>query len=94
MSTSSPRQPNRGRRRRTFRDSRLQQWLEKNGLTSGQLERETGMSRQSTAQIRAGRDLRKTTMVRILRACRALAGRKVRMEEIFDLDPDGPSDAR
>jgi hypothetical protein len=89
---ASPLQPNRGRRRRTFRDSRLQQWLEANGFTSGQLEKVTGMSRQSTAQICGGRDLRKTTMVRILRGCRALAGRNVRMEEIFDLDPDSPSE--
>lgn len=79
------------RTRRTFHDSLLQQWLDAHAYTSAQLERETGMSRQSTTQIRGGRDLRLTTMLRILRGCRALAGRKVLMEEIFDLDPDSPS---
>lgn len=83
--------PSRGRR--TFRDSRLQQWLNANAYTSAQLERETGMSRQSTTQIRGGRDLRLTTMLRILRGCRALALRKVVMDEIFDLDPDSPANA-
>jgi hypothetical protein len=79
------------RTRRTFRDSRLQQWLDAQACTSAQLERETGMSRQSTTQIRGGRDLRLTTMLRILRGCRTLAGRKVLMDEVFDLDPDSPA---
>jgi hypothetical protein len=50
---------------------------------------------QSTAReaVRGGRDLRLTTMLRILRGCRALASRKVVMDEIFDLDPDSPSNA-
>jgi transcriptional regulator with XRE-family HTH domain len=82
-----------GRRRRTFHDSRLQQWLNAHGFSSAELERATGMSRQSTTQIRGGRDLRLTTMLRILRGCRALASRKVVMDEIFDLDPDSPSNA-
>ena len=86
-----PEQPT--RTRRTFRDSRLQQWLNSNAYTSAQLERETGMSRQSTTQIRGGRDLRLSTMLRILRGCRALALRKVVMDEIFDLDPDSPANA-
>jgi hypothetical protein len=30
-------------------------------------------------------------MLRILRGCRALALRKVVMDEIFDLDPDSPA---
>lgn len=38
-------------------------------------------------QIRKGRDVRLSTMVRILRAARAETGRRVGMEELFDIDP-------
>ena len=89
--SAPPRHPPRGRM--TPSDSRLQQWLDAHAYTSAQLERATGMSRQSTTQIRRGRDLRLTTMLRILRGCRALASRTVMMDEIFDLDPDSPSNA-
>lgn len=67
--------------------SRLQRWLAQNGFTAAQLEKQIGMSRQSLQQIREGRDLRMTTARRILAGCRKLAQRDVRMEEIFDLDP-------
>ena len=87
--SAPPEQPN--GKKATLWDSRLQRWLEANGFTSARLEKATGMSRQSTTQIRRGRDLRLTTMLRILRGCRALALRKVVMDEIFDLDPDSPA---
>jgi transcriptional regulator with XRE-family HTH domain len=73
--------------------TRLQEWLDTNGFTSAQLERVTKMSRQSLGQIRNGRDVRRRTMLRLLRGCRALAKRPVQMDEIFDLDPDSPVNA-
>jgi hypothetical protein len=42
-------------------------------------------------KIRAGADVRRRTMMRILVGCTTLAGRKVAMEEIFDLDPESPA---
>jgi transcriptional regulator with XRE-family HTH domain len=73
--------------------TRLVEWLEANGFTSAQLEKKTKITRQSVGQIRRVRDVRRSTMIRVLRACRALAHRKVGMEEIFDLDPDSPVNA-
>jgi predicted transcriptional regulator len=70
--------------------TRLQRFLQVNGLTSARLEKEIHMSRQSLTKIRGGHDVRQGTMLRILRGCRALTGRKVLMDEIFDLDPDSP----
>ena len=68
--------------------SRLQRWLDGNGFTSAQLEKEIDMRRQSLQQIREGRDCRLSTARRILSGCTRLARRKVRMQEIFDLDPE------
>jgi len=76
-----------GRRRPT---TRLQQWLDANGFTSAQLEKAIPMSRPTMTQIRRGRDVRLSTMLRLLRGCRTLASRTVPMDEIFDLDPDSP----
>ena len=73
--------------------TRLLEWLEANGFTSAQLEKATKITRQSIGQIRRGRDVRRSTMIRLLRGCRALARRNVPMEEIFDLDPDSPVNA-
>ena len=68
--------------------SRLQDWLRRNGFSSADLEKEVAICRQSMTRIRRGADVRYRTMLRILRGCRRLARRDVRMEEIFDLDPD------
>lgn len=39
-------------------------------------------------RIRGGGDVRRNTMLRILRGARELKGEKVMMDELFDLDPD------
>lgn len=68
--------------------TRLQQWLDANGFTSAQLEAATGIGRQGMTKIRgAVGDVRRTTMIRILDGACILANRKVRMDEIFDIDP-------
>lgn len=73
--------------------TRLQRFLDAEGLTSAKLEKETNISRQAMTKIRAGQDVRRKTMLRILAGVRALTRRAVRMEEIFELDPeDGPPD--
>ncbi len=70
--------------------SPLQTWLLANGFTSSQLEKAVipPMTRQSLQQIREGRDCRLSTARRILGGCRRLARRRVRMDEIFRLEPD------
>ena len=71
------------------RKTRLQEFLDRETLTSAQLEAATGISRQGMTKIRAGQDLRLRTMRRILDGARRLTGRNVRMEELFDLEPEG-----
>jgi DNA-binding Xre family transcriptional regulator len=69
--------------------ARLQQWLDDNGFTSAELEAVTGMSRQAMTKIRRQvGDVRRTTMIRILDGACVLARRKVRMEEIFVIEPE------
>ena len=68
------------------KNSRLQRFLDAEGLTSAALEEKTGIARQSMAKIRAGRGVRIETMRRILRGVRELTGRAVTMNEIFDID--------
>jgi hypothetical protein len=72
------------------RQTPLQLWLDENDFTSAQLEEETGIGRQSMTRIRAGGDVRRKTMMRILRGARKLKGAKVTMDELFDCDPDSP----
>lgn len=68
--------------------TRLQHWLDENGFTSAELEAKAEMSRQAMTKIRAAiGDVRRSTMVRILDGACFLANRKVRMDEIFDLEP-------
>jgi DNA-binding Xre family transcriptional regulator len=90
VSTSRGRRPGRPPARLQS-PSRLQAWLDQNGFTSADLEADTGISRQSMTKIRAGADVRRRTMMRILVGCTTLARRKVSMEEIFDLDPESPA---
>jgi predicted transcriptional regulator len=69
----------------------LSKFLERNNLTSAQLEIASGISRQSMTRIRAGhRDVRLSTIIRIVRAARRLTRRQVQAHELFDLDPDSP----
>lgn len=84
-------------RRGPHRETRLQQYLDRNGIPSawveGRLrERLQGRapSRQQLGRWRLGRvDPQRTDMVRILWAVReAAAKRDIRIEELFDLDPD------
>lgn len=46
------------------------------------------MSRPTFLRVRKGRDVRLSTMIRILRAVRLEAGRRVRMDELFEIDPE------
>jgi hypothetical protein len=70
---------------------RLQQWLTANNFTSADLEAavKPPMSRSQMMKIRwqIG-DVRRSTMIRILDAACFLADRSVRMEEIFEIEPD------
>jgi transcriptional regulator with XRE-family HTH domain len=70
--------------------TRLQAWLDEHGFTSVQLEEKTGIGRQAMTKIRAGRDVRRKTMLKILKGARELKGAVVTMDELFDLDPDSP----
>ena len=71
--------------------SRLQQWLNANGFTSADLEAEITppMSRTQVMKIRwrIG-DVRRAPLIRILDAACFLAKRSVRMEEIFEIEPE------
>lgn len=71
--------------------SRLQEWLDREGLTSAQLEAQSRIGRQSMTRIRGGGEVRRKTMLTILRAARALRGAHVAMDDLFDLDPDSPT---
>jgi hypothetical protein len=79
---------------RTEPATRLQQWLDDHGFTSAQLERATGICRPTMSAIRKGRDVRKSTMLKILVGATALAGRVVTVEELFDFDPASPENVR
>ncbi len=69
--------------------TRLQQWLDDHRFTSAELEAVTGLSRQAMTKIRAQLgDVRRTTMIRILDGACTLAKRRVRMDEIFDIEPE------
>jgi predicted transcriptional regulator len=86
---------NTGKRRKTGRPparagddpTPLQRWLDDNGFTSAQLETVAEMSRQSMTRIRGGGEVRRRTMIKILRGARKLKA-DVTMDELFDLDPD------
>ena len=67
--------------------TRLQHFLDVGRITAAAIERRSGIARPTFYQIRKGRDVRLSTMIRILKALRAETGRRIRMEEIFDIDP-------
>jgi len=70
--------------------TRLQKWLDENGVSSARLERAAQLTKRST--IRYRRDpfpsITLPTMIRALRAARQLSGNRVEMNDLFDLDPD------
>jgi predicted transcriptional regulator len=68
--------------------TKLQRFLLAECISSAAIEKRSGIARPTFFQIRAGRDVRLSTMVRVLRAVRQETGRRVRMEDIFDIDPD------
>lgn len=68
--------------------TKLQRFLEAEGIRAAAIERRSGMSRPTFLRVRKGRDVRLSTMIRILRAVREEAGRRVRMEELFEIDPE------
>jgi hypothetical protein len=65
----------------------IPEFLKEERLTSAQLERASRTSRQAMTQIRAGRDVRLSTMHRILAGARREARRAVEMKELWDLNP-------
>ena len=75
----------------------LQRYLDRNGIASATVESKLrerlegrAPSRKQMARWRLGRvDIRRTDMVRILWAVRAASENpQIRMDELFDLDPD------
>jgi predicted transcriptional regulator len=88
VSTANWRKTGRAPATRERKQTRLQSWLDENELTSAQLEEKTGISRQAMTKIRAGGDVRRKTMMKILKGARELKGATVMMDELFDLDPD------
>ncbi len=72
----------------TARPTKLQRFLEAEGIRAAAIERRSGMSRPTFLRVRKGRDVRLSTMIRILRAIRQETGRRVRMDELFEIDPE------
>jgi transcriptional regulator with XRE-family HTH domain len=70
------------------RTSRLQVWLGRQSFTARQLEVATGISRGHLRKIRQGGNLTMENMLRILAGARVLAGRRVHVLELFDLQSD------
>lgn len=64
----------------------ISSWLRREGHASRQLEDKCRISRQTMTAIRAGRDVRLSTMVKILSGARALTHRYVAIEELFDFE--------
>jgi len=86
-------------RRGPHRETRLQQYLDRNGIPSAVVETELrgriggrAPHRKTVARWRLERrDVRRKDMVRILWAVRVASGNpNVHIEELFDLDPDNP----
>jgi predicted transcriptional regulator len=68
-------------------------WLQRERFTVADLASECRVSRQMLQHVKSGRDVRLSTMVRILHGARSLAGRNVAVEELFDFDsPDYTND--
>ncbi len=71
------------------RATRLLIYFRENGIVSARVEEATGMNRPNMTKLKWGRmDPRLSTMRRVLGGVRQVTGRPVRMEEIFDLEPE------
>lgn len=69
----------------------LQKWLDANGFASADLERATGIYRQSMKRVREGTGgVTKATMIRILLGARHLAGQHVQITDLFSFELDSP----
>jgi predicted transcriptional regulator len=68
--------------------TKLQRFLDSEGISSAAIEKRSGIARPTLYHIRLGRDVRLSTMRRILRSIRKESGREVRMEEIFEIEPE------
>jgi hypothetical protein len=68
--------------------SRLQEWLTMHHFTSVKLERATSIERTQMMKIRSGGNVTMQTMLRVLKGARLIAGRRVHILELFDLDSD------
>lgn len=65
---------------------RIQEWLRKEGLSSAQLEAASDTRRTTMQKIRAGRDVRLSTIKKVLKGAREVSNRQVAVEELFDFD--------
>lgn len=72
--------------------TRLQQYLDRKGIPAARVEREGPFSRETLRRWRLGEgDIRRKHMVRVLGTLQRITREPVRMEDIFDLDPDNPA---
>lgn len=73
----------------------LQAYLNRNGIPAAWVEKEGPFARETLRRWRLGEvEMRRKQMVRVLGTLRRITRRPVRMEEIFDLDPDNPDNWR
>ena len=66
---------------------KLKAFLEKEGLTSEQLEAASRINRRSMTKYKRGGNIRLTSMIRIQCGACLLTGRQVAMTELWDLNP-------
>lgn len=71
--------------------TKLQSYLDREGIPAAWVEKEGGFARETFRRWRSGEvEMRRKQMVRVLGALQRLTEKPVRMEEIFDLDPSNP----
>jgi len=67
----------------------LLRFFRANGIVSARVEAAIPMSRQNMTKLKWGKiDPRLSTMRRVLGGVRQVTGQPVRMEELFDLEPE------
>lgn len=68
----------------------LQAFLVQNGIPAARMEREAKASRRQMTRWRQEErpNIGLKQMIRLLRAARRITGKLVRMDELFDLEPD------
>ena len=80
-----------GRGGETEKPTLLQHYLDRKGISAARLEREGPFPRETLRRWRLGEgDIRRKQMVRVLGVLRRVTHEDVRMDEIFNLDPDDP----